>query len=132
MTAYSGLYNGVHGENYALLHTKPTAQRKVGRLMKRRSMIVTREVVDTVAAASSINGAAAVTFAQIDNTVDPGNSVVNGGARTINTVERIAAATTVTAAQETEVDAMVDFKTGPAITSYPADAGGNGGGGKLG
>lgn len=131
MPSYSGLWNGVHGEDYSMLNNKPTAFKRVGRALKRRGMTVIREVIDTVTNGSSINGAAAVTYKRVESTVDPGNAVVNGGVRSIETVEKIAAASTTTTAQVADVDSMVDFKSGPAINSYPTDASGNGGGGKL-
>jgi hypothetical protein len=128
MASYSGLWDGVYNEAYALQVNRPAQVRAIGRVLKRRSSTRLREVIDTVAAGSSINGAAAVTRKQIAGTVDPGNPVVQGGSVTIETITQIAAAQTTSAGDASTVDDEVAFLNKPS--SYPADAAGNGGGGK--
>ena len=129
MPQYSGLFNGVYNETHSLQVNRSPIHRKISQALRRRSSTVIREVIDTVVAASSINGAAAVTYKQIAGDPGAGNPVTGGGVRTIETVTKIAAATNTSAAQATQVDALVDFKSAPA--TYPVDLAGNGGGGRL-
>lgn len=134
MTAYSGLWNGVHSENYALQTDRTPLRRQLARVLRRRSHTVMREVLDTVAAAASINGAAAVTYARVTGDPDPGNPASGGGAVTVGTVTKIAAASTTSAAQVADVDAVVDWRSFPntaGAQNYPTDASGNGGGAAL-
>lgn len=128
MTAYSGLWDGVHGDTYALQVNRNPLNRQIGRALRKRGLTRLREVIDTVAAASSINGAAAVTYPRVEGTVDPGNSVVQGGSVAVETVTKIAAASSTTSADASAVDDIADFDTQP---TYPTDASGNGGGSKL-
>ena len=130
MASYSGLWNGVYGTPYSIQVNRASEIRQIGRVMKRRSTVRMRKVVDTVVAGSSINGGAATTYKRASSTVDPGNAIVNGGLRTIDTVTQIAASQLTLAADATKVDAMVLFRNKPA--SYPTDRSGNGGGGKSG
>jgi hypothetical protein len=136
MPAYSGLWNGVYAENYALQVVRPPTFRCISMALRRRSLTVLREVLDTVANGSSINGAAAVTFKRASEQGVPGSSPANGGVRTIDTVTRVNAGTTVGVGTLTapnvsaaQVDGLVDYKSFPS--TYPADAAGNGGGGRL-
>jgi len=129
MASYSGLFDGVHGAPYTLLVNRSTQVRHAGRVLKRRGMTRPREAVDTIVAGSSINGAAAVTYKQVAGTVDPGNAAAGGGAVTIETVTKIAAAQTTSASDATTADKMSAFSNRPS--TYPTDASGNGGGGKL-
>lgn len=136
MPAYSGLWNGVNAENYSLQVARSPLFRRVSQALRRRSLTVLREALDTVVDGSSINGAAAVTFKRAAEQGTPGSSPANGGARTIETVTQILAATTVGVGTLTapnvsaaQIDGLVDYDTQPA--TYPADASGNGGGGAL-
>lgn len=130
MPAWSGFWN-MTGDmtNYSMLVNKNILFRKMGQLMKRRAMTRMREVIDTVAAGASINGAAAVTYTRVspsDNVV--GQPATGGGRRTIETVEKIAAASSTTAADAAAVDEAVNYEHQP---TYPVDRSGNGGGGQL-
>lgn len=131
MPAYSGLWNGVHGQAYALQVSRSPLYRRISQALRRRSLTVLREVLDTVTDGSSINGAAAVTYKRRAGDPLPGNSVSGGGAATIETVTKVSAVATVGAATVTAaaVDGLVDYKSYPS--SYPVDASGNGGGGRL-
>jgi len=130
MPAWSGLFDGVGGSAHSLQVNTPSSYRRVARALRRRSTTVLREVIDTVVATSSINGGSAVTYAQVDaGTPDPGNPIVNGGQRTISNKQKLAASSTVSAAQAAQVDALVDYKVYPS--SWPVDTSGNGGGDKL-
>jgi len=129
---YGGLVSGVAitSAAHTLLVNRSPINRRVSQAFRRRSLTALREKIDTVVASSSINGAAAVTREQIPTTVDPGNPGSGGGVRANETVTVIAASSTTSAADATEVDNLVDYSTQP--TSYPTDPSGNGGGGKLG
>lgn len=130
MATYSGLWDGVNGTPYALQTNRSPLNRQLGRMLRKgnRSLTRLREVIDTVAASQSINGAAAVTYKRVEATVDPGNPSAGGGVVGIETVTQIAASQSTTAADVADVDALVNFDTQP---TYPEDASGNGGGGKL-
>lgn len=129
MPTYSGLWNNVHGESYSLQTNRSPQFRRVSQALRRRGLTVLREVLDVVAAGASINGAAAVTRRQIANNATPGSDPSNGGVRSIETVTVISAASTVSAAQATQVDKLVDYDTG--LNAHPTDRSGNGGGGDL-
>lgn len=91
-------------------------------------MRVTRELLDTVLGAAA-GSAASATHARVEGDRDPGNPVVNGGQVDIETVTDISRNST--AADVTALKAeLVNVNKQPS--SYPTDASGNGGGGKLG
>jgi|TARA_Y100000296_G_C5146296_1_gene243863 hypothetical protein len=126
--AWSGLWNDVHSENHSLLVNKPMGYRQVAQALRKRGMTAIREVIDTVVATTSINGGAAVSYERVaGTTTGAGNAPIGGGVVTIETVEKHAASSTVSAAEAAAVDGMVDYKKQPA--TYPADAAGNGSGG---
>lgn len=129
MPAYSGLWNGVYAENHSLQFNRSPLNRRISQALRRRSLTVLREVIDTVSAGQSINGAAAVTYKQRAGDPLPGNAVSGGGRAVIEDVTKISAASSTTAAQVTQVDGLVDFKSAPS--TYPTDASGNGGGDAL-
>jgi len=85
-----------------------------------------KEMMDAAFAAAA--GEATVrTFSRIANTTDPGNPVVNGGARTIDSVNAMSSAT-VTAAEVTMLLTIAQFNPGHDLVT---DLSGNGGGGQL-
>lgn len=129
MATYSGLWDGVHEEAYALQVNRNPLNRRIGRELRKRGLTRVREVIDTVKSGESINAAAAVNYKRVQANADPGEPIVNGGAITIETVEQIAAASTTSAGDATTIDNIVGFDTQP--TTYPADLSGNGGGSKL-
>jgi hypothetical protein len=128
---YGGLVSGVAitSAAHTLLVNRSPINRRVSQALRRRSLTALREKIDTVVASSSINGAAAVTREQVPTTVDPGSPGTGGGVRANETVTIIAASSSTSAADATEVDNLVDYSTQP---TYPTDPSGNGGGGKLG
>ncbi len=130
MPSYSGLWDGVHGEAYALQVDRSPLNRQLGRLLRKgsRSMTRLREVIDTVKSGESINGGAAVTFKRVKEGAVAGDPTSGGGAVEIETVTQIAASQSTTSADAATVNTLVDFDTQP---TYPVDKSGNGGGGKL-
>lgn len=130
MATYSGLWDGVNGTPYSLQTDRSPLNRQLGRMLRKgnRSMTRLREVIDTVAASQSINGGAAVTYKRVKESSVAGDPTTGGGLVEIETVTQIAASQSTTAADVADVDALVNFDTQP---TYPEDASGNGGGGKL-
>lgn len=135
MPPWSGLWNGQYAENHTLAVNRAPTFRRISQALRRRSLTVLREVIDTVSNGSSINGAAAVTYRQIQGEVAPGQSA-GGGRRTIELVTKVNAGTTVgvpTVAvpnvSAAQIDGLVDYRSAPA--TYPVDASGNGGGERL-
>lgn len=112
------LQNGLNGRS-AILHRIKTALNKAG---SRRL----KEEFDA-ALDAAVGAATARTFARIAGTADPGNPVVNGAVRTIDTVDAMASAT-ITAAEEAVILAAAQYNPGHDLVS---DSSGNGGGGKL-
>src|SRR3972149_11880285 len=114
MPAYSGLFNGVYGSNYALTFNRSPIVRRLSMALRRRSMIKWKEVIDTVANGSSINGAAAVTHKQRAGDVAAGQ-VSGGGKAVIETVTDIADAATVgtSVISAAQIDSIVDYQSAP-------------------
>jgi hypothetical protein len=146
MPSYSGLWNGVNAEAYALQVNRAPVFRRVSMALRRRSSMALREVIDTVANGSSINGAAAVTYKRVAGDQIPGSTPTSGGLRTIETVTAIASSTTVAAGAAStlanvsaaQIDKLVDYQSAPgsaggstSTQNYPVDKSGNGGGGRL-
>lgn len=131
MNGYSGLYDGVFGESYALIVNRPSLLRKAAKVMRRRAMTHFREVIDVVAAGSSINGGAAVTYKRVKNAANPGSGPANGGAQELETVTKISTSSTTTSADAAQVDDVVNWRVFPntnGVPNYPNDLSGNGGG----
>ena len=112
------LQNGLNGRS-ALMHRVKTALNKAG---SRRLKEFFEETFD---AATGV--AVARTFSRIASTASPGNPVVNGGVRTISTVDAMAG-TTITAAEEAMLLTIARYNPGHDLVT---DLSGNGGGGKL-
>jgi hypothetical protein len=128
MPAWSGLFNDVHSENYALLVDKPMGYRQVAQALRKRGMTEIREVIDTVVSTTSINGAAVVQYERIaGQTNSAGNAPGGGGVVSNENVVKHAASSTVSAAEASAVDGMVDYSKRPSAAQY-VDASGNGGG----
>lgn len=126
--SYSGLWNNEYGEDHALLTNKTgnahtalsmiTRSRTYGRASFRA---ILKSLVD-----GAVTDNAAATHKRVAAERDLEANVL-GGARTIETFTAIDRATT--AADETAMLAALELSSKP---TYPADASGNGGGGKGG
>lgn len=129
MTAYSGLFNGVHNENYALLVDEAPGRKHLSRILRKskRGMRVTQELLLTTIGAAA-GSAALAQHRRVKAVATPGGTNSQGGVRTIETVDLINRNSA--AADVTALKAIVDRATKPS--TYPTDASGNGGGGKLG
>ena len=125
--SYSGLFDGHYGTPHTLLADNP------GNLEVRLSKIVAntegsrrdKELLLTLIGASA-GSTAAASYTRAQAPVGLTDGAALGGLRTIETVSVLNRATT--SDDVTRLKANVDRKFAP--TSYPADASGNGGGGK--
>lgn len=128
MTAYSGLWNGVHGENHALLSGENTSiKQDIRRIMRRQGARKLKELMLTLNGASA-GSAALATYARVEAVQGLGSITNLGGVREIETVTVVNRNTA--SADKTMIDGVINDQTKPS--SYPTDASGNGGGGKLG
>lgn len=100
-TGWSGLTDNVYGEAYSTLGGEATLIRKLGKMLKKPGMRRIKELMLTLNGAAA-GSAASSTYPRVQAEVDVGNPLVNGGARTIETVTVISANTT--AADKTELD----------------------------
>lgn len=82
MTAYSGLYDGVHGAPHSLIDGKNKVLRRVGRLLRGRGRgtVADTERLTTMVDATA-HGTAAITHGRIS-----GDDSDLGGVRTIDTI----------------------------------------------
>lgn len=126
VTGFSGLFDTIQPTGLTLSDSENIRKRISKVLSRSEGARELKELLLTLNGAAA-GAAASATVARVGHTVDAGNPVVNGGARTIDTVTVIGRNTT--AADETAIDAMLNQVHAP--TSYPVDASGNGGGGKL-
>lgn len=130
MPSYSGLYDGVYGQPYALLSNtakKGNTQTQLARLLSRRTYgrAAYRELIkELIGAAAGEEAVASHSRVRAERNL-LGNDL--GGARAIETFTGIERNTT--AADETNIEDALSQQTQP---TYAVDASGNGGGGKLG
>lgn len=133
MTSFSGLWNRHYGEDYSQLGTNTSeyngrTMRKIAQILRPRGARAMSSLL-TALTGAAVGGTASATHKRIDHPDDTlTNLTAYAGDRTINTDTIINRATV--AGDETLIDALKDAKSGP--TSYPVDASGNGGGGKVG
>ena len=133
MATWSGLWNREYNENYSLLVDRNPKRKSLTKAFRRKSMRVLSEQIKTLLDDSTPASTALVQRSRVAaGTPDPGNPVVNGGARTIEAQDLIN--TAVTAAMVTDIQRLVqggtELQTAPG--TYATDSSGNGGGGKLG
>lgn len=130
MTSFSGLWDNEHGEPHALLSDTVkigNAQTALSRVFANRlyGRGATRELLFALVGAAA-GGTATASHKRVAAERDLENNV-QGGARTIETVEHVDRVTT--------ADDISDMKRALRLTSapaYAADRSGNGGGNKLG
>lgn len=130
MPAWSGLFDNVYSDGpHALQVNIVPLRRKATRAMKRKSMKVINELIQTLNGAA-VGGAALAQHTRIQAVrgISGGSQVDTGGSRPVETVDLINRVTT--SADQTLVNTMMTEQRDPA--TYPADASGNGGGGKVG
>lgn len=126
MPPFSGLFDNVFSDGpHSLQVDIIPLRRKATRVLKKRGMIVINELIRT------LNGVApgATALAQrVRVQARQGLGLDLGGVQPIETVDKINR-TTVTA-DVTQIETIMTEQRDPA--TYPVDASGNGGGGKLG
>ena len=123
MPAWSGLFNGEHGENYALLHNVTPLRGTLARLMRKRGMAVNRELIDELLGAAAGANTALVNIAR--KTAEQGQQSAVATIANQTLVNRVTATADITA-----IEAILNTSFAPS--TYPTDASGNAGGGKLG
>ena len=124
MPAWSGLYNNIHGVDYSLIGVA-NVHRRFRRALKGTSKTTRafREILRTLNGVAP--GATALsTHTQVEADV---GDYVNGSVRTIETVTDVDRITT--AADQTAINLEIDAADTP---TFPREASGNSGGGKLG
>lgn len=127
MPAWSGLYNGVYDANYAPLVNRAPHLKPVNKMLRKSrtgSRIAHALLNALIGAATGSN--VTETMARIGSTASPGDPVVNGGARTIET-RTLLNRNTATA----DVTALKKIVNDTGKPTYPVDRSGNGGGGAL-
>ena len=123
--AFSGLFDTIFPSGHTLLETEPL-EKRVSKVFRHEGLRELKELMITLT--GIVDGSTALSqFSRIapDNTV--GAAPGGGGQRTIDTIDAVNRATT--PADEVRIIAMLEEIFVPA--TYPVDAGGNGGGGKL-
>lgn len=126
MTAWSGLFDNIHGSPHALLAQRSSIKRRINKLFRRRGAAVFKELLLTVNGVV-VGSTAEASYSRAEAVQGLGDFVL-GGSRTIETVSQVNRAT-VTA--DTTENAAVLNEQGDT-NAYQTDASGNGGGGKLG
>lgn len=126
MPAWSGLFDNVFADGpHSLQFNRPSARRNVARLFRKRGMRQFRELI------IELTGSAPGNAALQQNTRVTHDADNLGGVRTVEVQDLINRVTT--SADATDIDTeLVLSATAIAPASYPVDAGGAGGGGKLG
>lgn len=138
MPAWSGLFDDVFSDGpHSLQINKPSVRKKLAHILRRRSARVISEKLTTLLADATPASTASVSYSRVQHTPDPGNSVVHGGVATVESVSLVNAA--VTAGDVTDLSELFEGgdeqitapSDGSGTESYPVDASGNGGGGRL-
>ena len=131
--------------SYALLSKRSPNRYHLMRLLRKRRMQEYGEILTTLLTDASPSTSASYTVAQVDAVQDTGASNNQGGVRTVTSNEQVGGvldstesdtATTTRAVTSADVTTMqAEIGAGATIdrapTTYPTDASGNGGGGKL-
>lgn len=131
--------------SYALLSKKSPNRYHLMRMLRKRGMQEYGEVLTTLLTDASPSTSASYTVAQVDAVQDTGASNQQGGVRTVTSNEQVGGvldstesdtATTTRAVTSADVTTMqAEIGSGAtanrAPATYPTDASGNGGGGKL-
>lgn len=131
MSSYSGLYDGVYGTPYAALAStiaKGNGYVALARVLSRKSYgrAVLREIAYSLVDGAVGDNATATHVRRAAEVVRDG--IAYGGVAEMETFTGINRNTV--AADETRL--LAALRQAAAPSSYPADASGNGGGGKLG
>jgi hypothetical protein len=141
MANYSGLWDRHYLTPYAQLEAatgedtntatfNSTSKRMLSKLMRHKGTRPLARIMIALTGAAA-GGSASETRTRVDAVAANGNPLSNGGLIPIETQSLINRATT--AADESLIESLLDGSFGPSLVAgYPADAAGNGGGGKVG
>lgn len=121
MPAWSGLWNNVHAQDYALITSRSNLMQRVAKLFAREGARADAELLTTLNGAAA-GGTAAETRKRVIAVQSTGEMNL-GGARVIETQTVVDRATTGT--DETKYDGILTPDYSP---TYPVDLGGGGGG----
>ena len=131
MVAWQALFTDIGGTNHALLVDKTQVRKKLGKLFRRRAGRVISEKLTTLLTDSTPATTALVQTTRVTHTPAPPNTELGGVAATevrdhINTA--------VVAGDVTDLQLILEggAEQSSHTNAHPADASGNGGGGKLG
>lgn len=126
MPAWSGLWDGVHGQAHSLITRHTGSMSRITHEMRKPGMRKLKELMLTLNGVAP-GATALATYPRVEAQADPGNPAVGGGEVPIETVTVINRVTAT--ADKTLITEMLELDAQPA---YPTDASGNGGGGKVG
>ena len=122
MPAWSGLFNGEHGEDHALLVNKNSLSQRLSKLMRRGGNRKTKELLLTVlGTAPGLTASSTYTRKQAEE----GQQEAVATQETVTVIGRATTSADVTALR-------ADLEREFVPSTYPTDVSGNGGGGKLG
>ena len=122
--------NGEYGTAYAPLFSRSSHERRASIALSRSGFRAARAIMKALTGAAA-GDTATDTYVRAGTDQQGPTLAGPGGARNMETVTTVNAATT--AGQETAIEArIVDGLFAQAPSSYPTDASGNGGGGKVG
>ena len=121
MPAWSGLWNNVHAQDYALITSRSNLMQRVAKLFAREGGRADAELLTTLNGATA--GSTAAETRKRITAVLASEGVNLGGARAIEAQTVVNRATT--AADETNYDNILTPDYSP---TYPVDLGGGGGG----
>lgn len=124
---FSGLFDTIQPTGLTLTG-KRNLENKLTRLMRKRGMHATKELILTLLGASAGSTALAQRTRGDYDDLTPGEPVVLGGVRPLEVEDQVNRATT--AADVTKLTSILNDIFQPS--SYPVDVSGNGGGGKVG
>jgi hypothetical protein len=126
-TYNSGFYEGQLGSaGYSAQNGKLPSRRVLTRAFRKRGLQAVRSIINADAVVTRSGGTATASYKRVAADVAPGDPLVRGGVRTIETVTQINAATSTTTSAQISDIVMDTFDR-----AYNTDLSGNNGGGDL-
>lgn len=130
VTGWSNFW-GLTADAYTMQNFRSSHERRLGMVFGRHGYRGIRKV-ERLITGTAVGQTATDTYARVSAPAGLTEASSLGGARTIDTITSVARATVT--ADKTYMETVLDkvFGMNPAISTYPTDASGNGGGGKAG